>query len=1313
MSEDEPPELDPPDGTHEGVHLEANASEGATAIVAGRDVYITYAYGVRHRRRAESRGPVPKCPYPGLAAFEQQHAQWFFGRDELVSELITRLDQRLRTGGMQMVVAPSGAGKTSLLRAGLLPRLSNGALEGADRWPKVVLTPTAEPLRALATGIAALTGGTVGEIAAELAADPGKVLTRLPSPLGERGRVVLVVDQFEELFTLCTDEQQRRTFVEVLSRIAGGRDDTAATARTGGTGSTGALARDGIDNGTSPAALVVLGLRADFYAGCVDHPRLRAALEDTPLVVGPMSETELREAIRYPAQAVGLEIEAGLEELLLGDLGASWHSAADATGGHETGRLPLLAHALRSCWQQLNGSHTLTVQGYRDTGGIRKAVAKTADAVYQGLDETGRRLARSVFLRLVRISDGTEDTRRRVPRAELIRASPDGPRAALVLEAFTQARLLTVQLDSVEITHEALLRSWPLLKNWIDEDRAGRLTHQNLEDTATAWHDGGQDPSLLYTGSRLETAEFWAATASPGEPSATARDFLGAATRARRRGARLRAGTVAVLTVLTLLATIGAGVAFQQQHAARSEQQEAERQRDLVLYNQVLATADRLRGTDVSLAAQFALAAHRMNPNPDTYSRLITAANNPLSTPVAAHRAEVCALAVSPDGRTLATGSDDFTVRLWDISDPTRPKPLGEPLAGFGNAVCALDFSPNGRTLATGGFDRAVRLWNVSDPGHPEPIGSPLPGYDKTTGSVRAVAFSPDGRTLATGSYPSSGVAPITDPGLRLWDVSDPARPGLLSRTVDDAAFVDHLAFAPDGRTLLTHPAGKSPFRLWSLSDPKHPKPLGAAPTADSERVGAVALSPDARTVVTGSTDETLRVWDVSDPGRVRALRQPLTGLTGGVKSLAFSSDSRTLAIGGGDSMIRLLNMSDRTAPASLGSPLTGHTSEVDELVFAPDGRTLVGDDQGATMRLWNLPARLLTGQTRGFSVANYVGAVAFSPDGRTLVSGHYDKSLRWWNVSAPARPASLRPPVTMHTDTVCALDFSPDGRTLATGSSDETVLLWDVSDPKHPKALRKLTGHAGGACTLDFSPDGHTLATAGEAVASAGKGSVFLWDVTDPAQPKVLGQPLRDVTGGVNALDFSPDGRTLAAADGNSRVRLWDVSERSQAAPLGEPLSEHTSGVGALAFSPDGHTLASGGSDAVRLWEVSDPKRPKALKALTGFTGSVDTMVFSPDGRTLATDEGETVRLWDVSDPKRAAARGEPLEGHTGSIRTLAFSPDGRTLASAGNDQVIRVWDMDLGQDIKRICANTRNTPAADEWRRHVSSGIPFPAPC
>ncbi|MGW6774788.1 WD40 repeat domain-containing protein [Streptomyces sp. NPDC055037] len=792
-----------------------------------------------------------------------------------------------------------------------------------------------------------------------------------------------------------------------------------------------------------------------------------------------------------------------------------------------------------------------------------------------------------------------------------------------------------------------------------------------------------------------------AAAPEPGEVR-----FAANLRQADRYARRLRTGRLAV-AALVIAASATGMFALQQHDSARAERQAAERQRGLVLYNQTLATADRLRATDVSTAAQLALAAHRMNPTGDTYSRLVTAANSPLSTPAAtAHRDTICALAVSGDGRTLATGSVDNTVRLWDMSNPTRPVPRGEPLSGFGNAMCTLAFSPDSRTLATGGYDRAVRLWNVADPDRPKPLGPPLPGYAKTTMAVRALAFSPDGRTLATGSSPSSGVAPITDPGLRLWDVSDPARPGLLSQTTDGAAYVEHLAFSPDGRTLLTGPSRTSYFRLWNLSDPKRPKALGAGSDGHSGHVRAVVSSPDGRTVVTGGDDQTLRVWDVSNPSRVKAVGRPVSGLTGGVESLAFSTDGHTLAVGGGDSMIRLWNMSDRSAPAPLGSPLAGHPSAVDALAFTPDGRTLVGADQGTTIRLWDLPARLLTGRTLGFSVPNSVNALAFSPDGRTLVSGHFDKSIRWWNVADPARPTSLRPPVTRHTYTVCALAFSPDGRTLASGSRDQTVLLWDVSDPKRPKALRKLTGHEGAACALDFSPDGRTLATAGE-------GAVFLWEVSDPSRPKVLGQPLGEATGEVDALDFSPDGPTLATAGGDARTRIWDVSEHGRGGPPDEPLSERASRIGSLAFSPDGRTLATAGSDAVRLWEVSDPKRPKALKTLTGPTGSVATMVFSPDGRTLAAREGRTVRLWDVFDPKRAASRGEPLEGHSSSLYALAFSPDGRTLASGGGDQVIRLWNVNLKQDIKRICAVTRKAPAADAWSRHISTGRPFPEPC
>ncbi|MFD3482260.1 NACHT and WD repeat domain-containing protein [Streptomyces sp. NPDC058665] len=1275
--DDENPGPNASDPPPEGNRLDARASRGATAIVAGRDVYITYTHGTRRRRRSEKGDPSRECPYPGLAAFGADSARWFFGRDQLVAELTTRLDRRLRTGGTQMVVAPSGAGKTSLLRAGLLPRLDRGALPGSAHWPKIVLTPGSEPLHALAAGIASLTGSETGDVAAELVADPRKALAGLSSPERPGDGAVIVVDQFEELFTVCTDERQRRTFIEVLDSLSEVREGRAA--------------------------LVVVGLRADFYTRCVDHPRLRAALEDSPLVVGPMSEAELRQAIVYPAEDVGLEVEAGLEELLLTDLGASWRGGAEGTGGYETGRLPLLAHALRSCWQERTG-RVLSVQGYVDTGGIKNAVARTADSVYGALDETDRGLARSLLLRLVNIGDGTEDTRRRVAREELIRATGDGPRAALVLEAFTKARLLTVQLDSVEISHEVLLTSWPLLKGWIDDDRGGRLTLQRLEDAAEAWHEGGHESSLLYGGSRLETAESWAAGARPDEPSTTAREFLAASAHARRRTGRVRAGITATLAVLALLAGVGAVAAFTQQREARGQQQEAERQRDLVLYNQVIATADRLSGTDVSVAAQLDAIAQRMNPGGDSYSRLTTAANGPLSTPFTAHRAAVCALALAPDGRTLVTGSFDNTVRLWDISDMTRPRPRGEPLTGFADGVCALAFSPDGRTLATGSHDSSVRLWDLSESGRPEPLGPPLPGYEQAAG-VHTLAFSPDGRVLATGSYPAVRVVG-GDPGLRLWDVSNRADPELLGRSAEGAMDVDHLAFTPDGRRLVTSPGGMG-FRVWDIADPKRPEILGSAPKGHERMVSALVVSPDGRTVVTGSSDKTLRVWDISKPERIAPRGQPVTDLAHGIESLAFADDGLSVAAASDDASVQLWNLSDPTAPVPLGAPLAGHTGNAGVLVFAPDGRTLIAGDQARTVRMWKLPVHLPIGRTLGRSFPNSVDALAFSPDGRTLASGHFDKSVRLWNVSDRARPVLLSEPRKVHTYTVCALAFSADGKTLASGSRDETVLLWDVSDPKRPRALRKLTGHAAGACALDFSSDGRTLATGTES------GSVFLWDVADPAQPSSLGRSLIEVDEAIESLDFSPDARTLAAGAGDARVRLWDVSERSQAAPLGEPLSAHTARVGALSFSPDGHTLATGGTDAVRLWDVSDPAGPGALRTLAIDTNTVGSLIFTPDGKTLMSGARETVQLWDVSVPRKALPRGEPLTGHTGGVKALALSPDGRTLASGGGDQVIKLWELDAGRNVERICAGTRKSPTAEAWSRHISGGIPFPAPC
>ena len=693
--------------------LGVQVGEGNTQIIYTYN-RLTWTDGVAPPPLVSVSGVIDS-PYRGLSAFEEQDAAFFFGREAATTELLERISRHLHGASLLVVSGVSGAGKSSLLQAGVLPRIRGAGLAaapGSARWPCLVFTPTRTPLDELALRVAVLAGADAAAVRRGLNADPAgfaltarqAALTPAPGqgstpgslaagrPSQPRGqRLLLVVDQFEQLFTQCADEEQRRAFITALCTAA----------------STGHGPSDDV-----PAALVVLGVRADFEARCADYVRLADAVQDRYLVTA-MTERQLRMAITEPAKAAGSRVDDDLAEVLLA------HARTRQPGTAGAGVLPLLSHALDQAWRSRTGE-ALTLADYERTGGIEGAVADSAQRAYDHLSAGQQAAARQVFTRLTATSSDGVDTADRCSRTELTEAksAAEVRDVEAVLEAFAAERLLTLAADSVQISHEVLLTAWPLLRDtWLAETHADRIVRTRLHNVAAEWARGSRDPSYLYSGSLLDAAAGTAArigadSARNPPLSRTERDFLRASDRAHRRSARRRRAVVAGLLALTLTAITAAGIAVYNAADATRQAANATRQHATALSRQLAAESLIIDPAHPVTARRLAVAAWRVFHTDQASSAMTTLLSEQQQNGILpADPSSVLGVAFSPDGKLLASADADGTVRLWDPITDQAARTI-QAATGPTGGVFGVAFSPDGKLLASADGDGAVRLWD-------------------------------------------------------------------------------------------------------------------------------------------------------------------------------------------------------------------------------------------------------------------------------------------------------------------------------------------------------------------------------------------------------------------------------------------------------------------------------------------------------------------------------------------------------------------------------------------------------------------------
>jgi WD40 repeat protein/DNA-binding SARP family transcriptional activator len=1187
------------------------------------------------------------CPYKGLSRYEPDDAGFFFGRERLVAELVTHLVG----AGLVGVVGPSGSGKSSLVRAGLLPALADGVLPGSDRWRQVLVRPGEHPMRALAevgdhpgapadAGQSSASGdrGT-GDNHSLSGAGAGTPLLR---QLAGQERVLLVVDQFEEAFTICRDAAERARFLAALAEAAQA------------------------DNQVS----VVVAVRADYYGHCAADPRLAGLLAANHLLVGPMDEGELRRAIELPARRAGLQLEPGLADAMISEV-------ADEPGG-----LPLLSCALLESWQHRQG-RTLTLAAYQQAGGVRGAVARLAERAWLGLAPDEQAVARRILLRLAGPGEGEGVVRRRVPLDEVTPTHDELSRA--VLGALVDQRLLSVGEDSVEVAHEALLREWPRLRGWLEEDVQGRALHRHLIGAAREWDRSGREPGELYRGARLTGALDWAATHDT-DLNELEREFLQAgraaaeqevadarrrAEREARTSRRLR-GQLAGLAGVLVLALVAGGLALSLRGRAEHQALVADARR---------LGAQALLEDELDRSLLLARQGIALDDSVETRSDLLAALLRSPAAKAVLRGGDLDGigqgLGLSPDGRLLAAGDGGGRVAIFDLR--TR-RLLEKGFQGHHAMVGDLEFSPDGSLLAVpakGEVSRTLPIWDVHGGKARQQLSLTDDQY------VMGEKFSPDGRTIVALSEPDSPDPDHRPAFLTRWNVTSGRR--LMGPVRISSQSGDTLLTSPDGARLIvvngreTLVLAARTYRLLRRFPHKQAQP----------RTFAAALRPtDGRTLALWPDNGPIEFLDLVS-GRRRTGGRP----EGGAWSIRFSPNGTTLATGGDDS-VKLWDV----ASGQLRETFQGHEARVGGLRFSVDGRTLYSSGSKSVIA-WDLEGTSRLGRPYPIFTGPIPPGFGGNPGGEHALAISADGALLAAPLAmAPDKVALLdlhsqrqaRRTLTPGVGRISSMAFSPNGNQLAVSGEDAPApVLLDVNSGRVQERMIG-GGHRRGVYSMIFAPDGTRLVTGDDFGTQA-----IVWDTKTGQLIRRLQDPTTNDETVAVAVGWSPDGSTVVTGGGQGKLLLWRATDWRQ---LGM-LPADTSWVLCVTFSPDGSLLAAGGvgERQVTLWNVASRKLVGRLPH-PNFVGSV---AFDPAGRTLATSaEDGKVRLWDLASQRQI---GRPLpgaengSGMTGNVS--AFDPSGNHLIALSDSGAPFVWNMNPDRWKQQACAVVGRSLTREEW--------------